>query len=103
MLVQVILTAILFSYWLYKKTAKPMTFQFPINVQTGDVIHSAFGSLLANLSNQGHLFDVAIGVILYIAYEVFEWIIKRDTIHKDIATFIAGYFITTAAKYIPLP
>jgi len=103
MIASIIITAVLFSYWLYKKIAKPRPFQFHIiDVQTGDVIHSAFGSLLANLSMQGHLFDVAVGVILYLMYQITEWMMKRDTIYKDIATFTAGYFITLTAKYIPL-
>ena len=102
MIASIIITAVLFSYWLYKKAAKPKPFQFPIDIQTGDVIHSAFGSLLANLSIQGHLFDVAVGVLLYLAYQITEWIMKKDTIYKDIATFTAGYFITLTAKYIPM-
>jgi len=51
---------------------------------------------------QGHMFDVAIGVVLYLAYQIFEWIMKKDTIYKDIATFTAGYFITLTSKYVPL-
>ncbi len=101
-MISIVITAVLFSYWLYKKLAKPRTFQFPIDVQTGDVIHGAFGSLLANLSMQGHIFDVAIGIVLYLAYQIFEWTVKKDTIYKDIATFTAGYFATIASKYIPL-
>jgi len=102
MIASIIITAILFSYWLYRKIRNPRPLQLPINVQTGDVIHSAFGSLLANLSMQGHLFDVAVGVLLYLAYQVTEWMVKKDTIYKDIATFTAGYFITLTAKYIPM-
>jgi len=102
MIASIIITAVLFSYWLYKKVRNPKPFQFPINIQTGDVIHSAFGSLLANLSMQGHMFDVAVGVVLYLAYQIFEWTVKKDTIYKDIATFTAGYFITLTAKYIPV-
>jgi len=102
MIASIIITAILFSYWLYRKIRNPRPLQLPINVQTGDVIHSAFGSLLANLSIQGHLFDVAVGVLLYLAYQVTEWIMKKDAIYKDIATFTAGYFITLTAKYIPV-
>jgi len=102
MIASIIITAILFSYWLYRKIRNSRPLQLPINVQTGDVIHSAFGSLLANLSMQGHLFDVAVGVLLYLAYQVTEWMVKKDTIYKDIATFTAGYFITLTAKYIPM-
>jgi hypothetical protein len=102
MIASIVITAVLFSYWLYKKVRNPKPLQFPINVQTGDVIHSAFGSLLANLSMQGHMFDVAVGIVLYLAYQIFEWTVKKDTIYKDIATFTAGYFITLTAKYIPV-
>ena len=102
MIASIIITAVLFSYWLYRKITKAKPLQFPINVQTGDVVHSAFGSLLANLSMQGHLFDVAVGVVLYLAYQITEWIMKKDAIYKDIATFVAGYFITLTAKYIPV-
>ena len=102
MIASIVITAVLFSYWLYKKVAKPRPFQFPINVQTGDVIHSAFGSLLANLSIQGHMFDVAVGIILYLAYQFTEFAVKQDAIYKDIATFTAGYFGTIVAGGIPL-
>jgi len=101
MYLSVVITAFLFSYWFFKKRYKVKPLQFPINVQTGDVIHSAFGSLLANLSMQGHMFDVAVGIVLYLAYQITEWIMKKDEIYKDIATFVAGYFITLTAKYIP--
>ena len=102
MIASIVITAVLFSYWLYKKVRNPKPFQFPINVQTGDVIHSAFGSLLANLSMQGHMFDVAVGVILYLAYQFTEFAVKQDSIYKDIATFTAGYFGTIVAGGIPL-
>jgi hypothetical protein len=46
--------------------------------------------------------DVMIGVLLYLAYQFAEFIIKQDTIHKDIATFMAGYFGTLVAGSIPL-
>ena len=102
MIASIVITAVLFSYWLYKKVRNPKPLQFPINVQTGDVIHSAFGSLLANLSIQGHMFDVAVGIILYLAYQFTEFAVKQDAIYKDIATFTAGYFGTIVAGSIPL-
>jgi len=102
MYLSVVITAFLFSYWFFKKRFKVKPLQLPINVETGDIIHGAFGSLLANLSMQGHLFDVTVGVIMYLAYQIFEWTVKKDAIYKDIATFVAGYFITLTAKYIPL-
>jgi hypothetical protein len=101
-MISIVITAVLFSYWLYKKLAKPRTFQFPIDIQTGDVIHGAFGSLLANLSLNGMYVDVMVGVLLYLTYQFTEFAVKQDAIYKDIATFTAGYFATIVSKYIPL-
>jgi len=96
------LTAFLFSYWFFKKRFRVRPFQLPIDVQTGDIIHAAFGSLLANLSLHGMYVDVMVGVLLYLAYQLSEFAVKHDTIHKDIATFMAGYFGTIIAGGIPL-
>jgi len=46
--------------------------------------------------------DVMVGVLLYLAYQFTEFAVNRDTIHKDIATFTAGYFGTIVAGGIPL-
>jgi hypothetical protein len=101
-MISIVITAVLFSYWLYKKLAKPRTFQFPINIKTGDIIHGAFGSLLANLSLHGMYVDVMVGVLLYLTYQFTEFAVKQDTIYKDIATFTAGYFGTLVVGGIPL-
>jgi hypothetical protein len=101
-MISIVITAVLFSYWLYKKLAKPRTFQFPIDIQTGDVIHGAFGSLLANLSLHVMYVDVMVGVLLYLTYQFTEFAVKQDTIYKDIATFMAGYFGTLVVGGIPL-
>jgi len=63
-------TVALFSYWLLKKRRRVRPFKLPIDVQTGDVVHGAFGSLLANMSIHGMHFDVAVGVVLYLAYQI---------------------------------
>jgi len=102
MIASIVITAVLFSYWLYKKVRNPKPFQFPINVQTGDVIHGAFGSLLANLSLHQMYIDVMVGVLLYLAYQFTEFAVKQDAIYKDIATFTAGYFGTIVTGGIPL-
>jgi len=102
MYLSIIATAFLFSYWFFKKRYKARPFKLPINVETGDIIHGAFGSLLANLSLHGMYIDVMVGVLLYLAYQLTEFVVKQDTIYKDIATFMAGYFGTIIMGGIPL-
>ena len=102
MYLSIIITAFLFSYWFFKKRYKARPFKLPINVETGDIIHGAFGSLLANLSLHGMYIDVMVGVLLYLAYQLTEFVVKQDTIYKDIATFMAGYFGTIIMGGIPL-
>jgi hypothetical protein len=94
MYLSVVITAFLFSYWFFKKRYKVKPLQLPINVETGDVVHGAFGSLLANLSLHQMYIDVMVGVLLYLAYQFAEFLVKSDSVHKDIATFMAGYFGT---------
>ena len=102
MYLSIIATAFLFSYWFFKKRYKARPFKLPINVETGDIIHGAFGSLLANLSLHGMYIDVMVGVLLYLAYQLTEFVVKQDTIYKDIATLMAGYFGTIIMGGIPL-
>jgi len=28
--------------------------------------------------------------VLYLYYQVFDWLVNRDSVHKDVATFLAG-------------
>jgi hypothetical protein len=102
MYLSITVTAFLFSYWLFKKRFKAKPLSLPINVETGDIIHGAFGSLLANLSLHQMYVDVMVGVLLYLAYQFTEFAVKQDTIYKDIATFVAGYFGTIIMGGIPL-
>jgi hypothetical protein len=102
MYLSVAITAFLFSYWLLKKKFKSRPLSLPINIETGDVIHGAFGSLLANLSLHGMYVDVMVGVLMYLAYQLAEFAVKQDAIYKDIATFTAGYFGTIIAGGVPL-
>jgi hypothetical protein len=102
MIASIVITAVLFSYWLYKKVRNPKPLTLPINVETGDIIHGAFGSLLANLSLHQMYIDVMVGVLLYLAYQFTEFAVKQDAVYKDIATFTAGYFGTIVAGGIPL-
>jgi hypothetical protein len=43
-----------------------------------------------------------VGVLLYLTYQFTEFAVKQDTIYKDIATFMAGYFGTLVVGGIPL-
>ena len=102
MYLSVAVTAFLFSYWLFKKRYKARPFKLPVNVETGDVIHAAFGSLLANLSLHQMYVDVMVGVLLYLAYQFAGYLRKGDTVDKDVATFVAGYFGTLIVGSTPL-
>lgn len=102
MYLSLIVTAFLFSYWFFKKRFKARPLKLPVDVQTGDIIHGAFGSLLANLSLNQMYVDVMVGVLLYIVYQFIGFIRKNDTVDKDIATFVAGYFGTLVVGGIPL-
>ena len=102
MYLSIAVTAFLFSYWLFKKRYKARPFKLPINVETGDVIHGAFGSLLANLSLRGMYIDVMAGILLYLAYQFAGFLRKGDAVDKDIATFTAGYFGTLVVGGVPL-
>lgn len=102
MYLSLIVTAFLFSYWFFKNRFKARPLKLPVDVQTGDIIHGAFGSLLANLSLNQMYVDVMIGVLLYLAYQFTGFIRKNDTVDKDIAAFVAGYFGTLIVGGIPL-
>ena len=102
MYLSVAVTAFLFSYWLIRKRYRVRPFKLPINVETGDIIHAAFGSLLANLSLHGMYIDVMAGILLYLAYQFAGFLRKGDAVDKDIATFTAGYFGTIITGGIPL-
>jgi hypothetical protein len=102
MYLSIAVTVFLFSYWVLRKKFRVKPLSLPINVETGDIIHAAFGSLLANLSLHLMQFDVFIGTVLYLVYQYAGYLRKKDTIDKDIATFIAGYFGTLLAGGVKL-
>jgi len=102
MYLSIAVTAFLFSYWYLKKRYKIRPLKLPISAETGDIIHGAFGSLLANLSLRGMYVDVMAGMLLYLAYQFAGFLRKGDTVDKDIATFTAGYFGTIVIGGIPL-
>jgi len=102
MYLSIAVTALLFSYWLLRKRYKMRPLKLPVNVETGDIIHAAFGSLLANLSLHGMYIDVMVGILLYLAYQFAGFLRKGDAVDKDIATFTAGYFGTIITGGIPL-
>jgi len=96
-MIEWVITGIFFSFWLFSKRIKRPMFRI---VEGGDIIHTVYGSLLASLSLNGMYFDVSIGVLLYLAYQVAGYMRKKDAVDKDIATFVGGYFITVAAKSV---
>jgi len=102
MYLPVAITAFLFSYWLFKKKYKTRPFKLPVDIQSGDVVHGAFGSLLANLSLKGMYIDVMAGILLYLTHQFAVFIRNNDAIDRDIATFTAGYFGTLVSSFIGL-
>ena len=94
-MIEWVLTGVFFSLWLLSIRVKRPMFKI---VEGGDIIHTAYGSLLASLSLNGMYFDVSIGILLYLAYQTAGYVRKKDAVDKDIATFVGGYFITIAAK-----
>jgi len=96
-MIEWVIVGIFFSFWLFSKRIKRPMFKI---VEGGDIIHTAYGSLLASLSLNGMYFDVTIGILMYLAYQTAGYVRKKDTIDKDIATFAGGYFATVAAKSV---
>jgi len=52
----------------------------------GDPVHFGVGLFTARLPVEWAWLVVA----LYLYYQVFDWLVNRDNVHKDVATFLAG-------------
>jgi hypothetical protein len=55
----------------------------------GDPIHFAVGSFITRLPIEW----AWLVSVLYICYQVFDWLVHRDTVHKDVAVFLAGVLV----------
>jgi lipopolysaccharide export LptBFGC system permease protein LptF len=87
------------TLWLYNKLSKRFKFA-EIKIDTFDMAHASFAALLAHLSLRGYAADAAVGVVLYLTYQILGYLIKRDNVLKDIATFAGVYFSTLTAQLL---
>jgi hypothetical protein len=95
-----LMTASFFAtLWLYNKLSKRFKYA-QIQIGAFDLAHASFASLLAYLSLQGHVADAVVGVVLYLTYQILGYLIKRDDVLKDIATFAGVYFSTLTAQLL---
>jgi len=95
-----LMTASFFAgIWLYNKAVKRFRFA-EFKIDSFNPLHASFAALLAHLSLRGHVVDVAIGVVLYLAYQVLGYLIKRDNVLKDISEFAGVYFATLSAQLL---
>ena len=55
----------------------------------GDSVHFATGAFVSRLPVEW----AWLVVVIYTAYQVFDWFVNRDTVAKDIGTFLAGLLV----------
>jgi len=55
----------------------------------GDPVHFGVGLFVARLDP---VWAWLVSVI-YLYYQVFDWFVNRDSVHKDIAAFLAGVLV----------
>jgi hypothetical protein len=87
------------TLWLYNKLSKRFRFA-EVQIGTFDLAHASFAALLAHLSLRGHVADAVVGVVLYLTYQILGYLIKRDDVLKDVATFAGVYFSTLTAQLL---
>lgn len=85
--------------WLYSRLSKRFRF-VEIKIDAFDMAHASFAALLAHLSLRGHMGDAVVGVVLYLVYQILGYLIRRDNVLKDIATFAGVYFSTLTAQLL---
>ena len=52
----------------------------------GDPVHFGVGLFVARLPVEW----AWLVSVLYLVYQLLDWFVNRDTVHKDVATFLAG-------------
>jgi len=55
----------------------------------GDPVHFGVGLFVARLPVEW----AWLVSVLYLYYQVFDWLVNRDAVHKDVATFLAGVLV----------
>ncbi len=80
------LSYLLFGLWVGSKVAVRARLMSDVPPAVGDSLHFALG-LFASRLDAPFAFLVS---WLYMMYEVFDYVEKRDTVSKDIVTYLAG-------------
>ena len=55
----------------------------------GDPVHFGVGLFVARLPVEW----AWLVSVIYLYYQVFDWFVNRDSVHKDVATFLAGVLV----------
>jgi hypothetical protein len=87
------------TLWLFNKLFKRLKFS-EIQIGTFDLAHASFAALLAHLSLRGYTSDAVMGTVMYLVYQILGYLIKRDDVLKDVATFAGVYFSTLTAQLL---
>ena len=87
------------TLWLYNRLSRRFKFS-EVQIGTLDLAHASFAALLAHLSMRGYAADAAMGVAIYLTYQILGYLIKHDDVLKDIAAFAGVYFTTLAAQAV---
>jgi len=87
------------TLWLYNKLSRRFRFS-EVQIGTFDLAHASFAALLAYLSLRGYAADAVIGVVMYLTYQILDYLVKRDDVLKDVATFAGVYFTTLTSQVV---
>ena len=55
----------------------------------GDSVHFAVGAFASRLPIEW----AWLVTVIYVVYQVFDWLVNRDTVAKDVAAFLAGVLV----------
>jgi hypothetical protein len=73
------------------KIARIQELDEKLPIPVTDTTHIGVGAFVANLTTSNPLAAI-IGFILYITYQILDFIVHKDTIDKDFLTFAIGFF-----------
>jgi len=85
--------------WAVKKAVKKISMK-EIPTSAFDLTHASFAALLAELSLRGYVADAMVGIVIYLVYQIIDYLINRDMVQKDIAVFAGVYFATLASQIL---
>jgi hypothetical protein len=74
-----------FSYIAYRAVVKARVLT-DVPKPVGDSVHFGLGLFVGGLDP----FHASLVSVLYVAYQLFDWLSSRDTVARDVATFLAG-------------